>query len=61
MNDEIYKKALTIAAIIMQRDGLCRHESVDACRRVYVDERVCQKCIREWLISKAKRELRTKK
>lgn len=42
----------------MQADGLCRYDSVEKCRRVYVDEATCERCIRAWLISKAKKELK---
>ncbi len=54
----IERKALDIAATIMQIDGLCRYDTVEKCRHVYVDEHVCRRCIRAWLLSKAKRELR---
>lgn len=58
MKDTVDSRAVKIAAKIMQAAGLCRYESAASCRRVYVDERTCEKCIRSWLISKAKKELR---
>lgn len=42
----------------MQAASLCRYDSIDKCRRVYVEETICEKCIRSWLISKAKKELK---
>ena len=57
MKDTVDSRAVKIAAKIMQADGLCRHDSVEKCRRVYVDEATCERCIRAWLISKAKKEL----
>lgn len=54
-------RALEIAAVIMQMDGLCRYASVEKCRHVYVDEHVCRKCIKTWLINRAKRELNIQK
>ena len=54
MKDTVDSRAVKIAAKIMQADGL----SVEKCRRVYVDEATCERCIRAWLISKAKKELK---
>lgn len=58
MKDTVEMRALKIAAAIMQADGLCRYESVSQCRRLYVSETTCRNCIRQWLITKAKKELR---
>ena len=58
MKDTVDSRAVKIAAKVMQAAGLCRCESAASCRRTYVDERTCEKCIRSWLISKAKSELR---
>lgn len=58
MKDTVESRAVKIAAKIMQAAGLCRHESVMSCRRVYVDESVCDECLRKWLIAKARKELR---
>ena len=56
--DTIEARAVKIAARIMVADGLCRYESTDQCRRVYVGDGTCEKCLRQWLLSKARRELR---
>lgn len=56
MKDTIDSRAVKIAAKVMQAAGLCRYDSIDKCRRVYVDETICEKCIRSWLISKAKKK-----
>lgn len=58
MKDTVDSRAVKIAAKVMQAAGLCRYESAASCRRTYVDERTCEKCIRSWLISKAESELR---
>ena len=50
-------RALDIAATIMQAAGLCRYESVDKCRRAFPDESTCERCIKTWLLSKARAEL----
>ena len=52
---KILRRAVRIAAVIMQADGLCRYDSVDKCRHVYVDNSTCEKCIERWLISKARK------
>jgi|BioPla2DNA2_1021312.scaffolds.fasta_scaffold100604_2 hypothetical protein len=51
-------RAVKIAAKIMQAAGLCRYESPTQCRRLYVDEKTCDKCIETWLLTKAKKELK---
>lgn len=58
MKETIEDRALTIAAKVMQAAGLCRYDSPDKCRRVYVDEATCDKCIKAWLLSKARKELK---
>ena len=60
MKETVEARAVKIAARIMQAAGLCRYDSVEKCRRAKVDERTCDKCIRAWLLSKARSELRVK-
>ena len=55
------RKAVQIAAIIMQAAELCRYDDISKCRRrdPYApmnDD--CVKCIEKWLLQKAKTELR---
>ena len=50
-------RAVEIAAVVMQAAGLCRYDSVDKCRRVFPDESTCERCIKNWLLSKARAEL----
>ena len=57
-NETICIRAVKIAARIMQAAGLCRHESPMQCRRVYTDDTTCEKCIRAWLMAKARKELK---
>ena len=58
MKETIEARAVKIAAKVMQAAGLCRYDSVEKCRRVHVDETVCDRCIKSWLLSKARSELR---
>ncbi len=58
MKETTEARAVKIAARIMQAAGLCRHESAMQCRRVYIDDKTCEKCIRAWLIAKARKELK---
>ena len=58
MKDTVDSRAVKIAAKVMQAAGLCRYNDVSKCRRIYVDEAVCDECIRAWLISQAKKELK---
>jgi len=54
----VEKRAVEIAAVIMVHAGLCRFNSYDKCRRLGpVSERDCTRCLKLWLIGKAKREL----
>ena len=55
MKDTVDSRAVKIAAKVMQAAGLCRYDSIDKCHRIYVDEAICERCIRSWLISKAKK------
>ena len=50
-------RAVEIAAVVMQASGLCRYDSVDKCRHVFPDESTCERCIKNWLLSKARAEL----
>lgn len=55
--DTVEKRAVRIAAKIMQAAGLCRYESAAKCRHVYITEKTCDKCIEAWLLSQARKEL----
>ena len=55
--ETVETRAVKIAARVMQAAGLCRYDSVEKCRRIFVDEKVCEACIRGWLLSKARKEL----
>ena len=58
MKDTVEKRAVKIAAQVMQAAGLCRHDSPLQCARYMTNEIVCRNCIERWLISKAKAELK---
>lgn len=58
MRESIERRAVHIAAVVMQRAGLCRYDNPFKCRRVDVpDERICVRCIERWLMNKAKKEI----
>lgn len=59
--EEEAKKAVHIAAVIMQADGLCRYDSYEKCRRLYTTAKACTECIEKWLIGKARREIQGRK
>lgn len=52
-------RAVKIAAKVMQAAGLCRYDRPDKCRKIYVDEATCDRCIEKWLLAKARKELKT--
>lgn len=56
--DRVYRRAVHIAATIMQADGLCKYDTVQKCRRFFPDDNDCIDCIEKWLIGKARRELK---
>ena len=58
MKDTTEARAVKIAAKVLQAAGVCRYDTVAKCRRVYVDDTTCEKCIRAWLLSKARQELK---
>ncbi len=58
MVDSVEKRALKIAAAVMQRAGLCRYDSYEKCRKIFVYPGTCEKCIRNWLLNKARAELK---
>lgn len=57
MKDTVEGRAVKIDAKIMQAAGLCRYDDVAKCRRIRVDEKTCDECIRRWLLTKARKEL----
>lgn len=58
MKETVETRAVKIAAIVMQRACLCRYDNIAKCRRVYVDELICRECIKKWLLSEARKELK---
>lgn len=52
------RRAVHIAAVIMQAAGLCRYDDVTKCRRVYPTDAGCVECIEKWLLAKARQELK---
>ncbi len=61
LQETINARAVKIAAKIMQAAGLCRYDGPEKCRRMFVDEKICDKCIERWLLLKARKELRAEK
>ena len=58
MKETVESRAVKIAARVLVAAGICRYETTDRCRRLYVTEETCARCIRSWLLAKAKSELR---
>ena len=52
------QRAVKIAAKVMVAAGLCRTEHPELCRKSGVERENCDKCIRGWLLSKARQELK---
>lgn len=53
------ERALYIAAAIMHRADLCKEESPSFCKKTYIPrEADCERCIKKWLLAKAREELR---
>ncbi len=58
MKQSVERRAVHIAAVIMQADGLCRYDKPEKCRKVFPPEDAeCVKCIESWLLKKAEKEL----
>ena len=58
MKETVEARAVKIAASIMREAGLCRYDSPGKCRRLFTDERTCEKCIASWLLAKARKEIK---
>ena len=59
MKTTVERRAVHIAAVIMQADGLCRHGKPEKCGKVFpTEDAECVKCIESWLLSRARKELR---
>ena len=55
--ETVEQRAVKIAAVVMQAAGLCRYESSHA-----GEEKItCERCIRAWLLQKAREELRAER
>lgn len=52
------RRAVHIAAVVMQAAGLCRYDTYAKCRRFDQTDDACVDCIEKWLLAKARREIR---
>ena len=52
------RRAVHIAAVVMQAAGLCRYDTYAKCRRFDPTDDDCVRCIEKWLLAKARRELK---
>lgn len=59
MKDEtVEARAVKIAAKAMVADGFCRHgDQEEECSRGYLGGEMCERCIRAWLMTRARVEL----
>lgn len=55
--ETVEERAVKIAAKVMVADGLCRREDPEGCNRGYLGSNTCERCIRAWLMMKARVEL----
>lgn len=58
MKDTVESRAVKIAAKIMNNADLCRYDTPLKCRKALIGDETCEGCIRSWLISKARSELK---
>ena len=59
MQETEERRALVIAAQLMQEMGCCKYERGSLkCRRTYPTDEDCRRCIKNWLMAKARRELK---
>lgn len=57
-SQSVDRRAVHIAATVMDAAGLCRYESPRQCRKAWPPSReTCVKCIENWLLAKARKEL----
>lgn len=56
--ETIERRAVKIAARVINAAGLCRYDDPAKCRRVWPPEdKTCEKCMERWLLAKARKEL----
>lgn len=56
--ETVERRAVKIAARVLNAAGLCRYDDPAKCRRVWPpEEKTCEKCIERWLLAKARKEL----
>lgn len=59
----VERRAVHIAAVIMQADGLCRYDAPEGARSAHCrkswppSEEDCVACMEKWLLAKAKKEV----
>lgn len=57
--ETVEERALDIAAKVLVADGVCRYDSPVKCRRVNPPSKeACDRCVKSWLLSKARKEMR---
>ena len=57
MKKKTARRAVHIAAVVMECAGMCRFEDRHHCRKDYPSEEKCVDCIEKWLLKMARREL----
>lgn len=62
MKESVEHRAVHIAAVVLVAAGICRYESATQCPKVVpFEEEDCAKCLKRWLIRKARAELKEEK
>lgn len=56
-NMSVEREAVKIAAVFLQKYGMCKYPSIIKCRHLIVNEEMCQKCIEKFLLAKARKKI----
>ncbi len=51
---ELERRALEVAARVMEAAGLCRHRDRAKCQRLIRSPEICEKCLAAWCMTKAR-------
>lgn len=57
MKETVERRAVHIAAVVLETAGMCRYDSPAKCRKSYPCPDDCVRCIERWLLNKAKKKM----
>ena len=52
---DLERRALEVAARVMEAAGLCRHRDRAKCQRLTRSPEICEKCLAAWCMTKARK------